>query len=122
MTPLLASLIPESLKLFAASCSKNFFGFPTWYKYLEGADVCEPKLTGINDIWLIALAIAELLLRLAMVVAVVYVLIGGFKYITSRGNPDKTSQAKNTITDALAGLIIAIAATAVVSFIAGRFN
>lgn len=122
MTPLLASLIPESLKLFAASCSKNFFGLPTWYKYLEGADVCEPKLTGINDIWLIALAIAELLLRLAMVVAVVYVLIGGFKYITSRGNPDKTSQAKNTITDALAGLIIAIAATAVVSFIAGRFN
>lgn len=112
------------LTLFAqaTSCSKSFLGFPTWYKYLEGADTCSPALGSINDIWLVLLALIEILLRVAVLIAIAYVLIGGFKYITSRANPEKTSTAKNTIVDAIIGLIIAVAATAVVSFIAGRFN
>ena len=116
------NLVPESIRLMAAGCDKGFFGFPTWYKYLEGADACEPKLVNINDIWLIALAVVEILLRIAILAAIAYILIGGFKYITSRANPDKTSQAKNTVIDALIGLIIAVTATAIVSFIAGNFN
>lgn len=118
----LFSALPHSLELFAASCNKSFFGFPTWYKYLDDADKCAPKLTGLNDIWLIALAVAEILLRVAVIVAIVYVMIGGFKYITSRASPDKVGQAKNTIVDGLIGLLIAVAATSIVSFIAGRFN
>lgn len=106
----------------AGNCKQSFFGLPVWYKYLEGADKCEPKLTALNDLWLVALAGAEILLRLAVLVAIAYVLIGGLKYITSRANPEKTNSAKNTVADGMIGLIIAIAATAVVSFIAGRFN
>ncbi len=106
----------------AGDCQGGFFGFPVWYKYLKGADTCQPQLTQLNDIWLIVLAIIEIMLRIAVAVAVAYVLIGGFKYITSRANPEKTSSAKNTIVDALIGLVIAVAATAVVSFVAGRFN
>lgn len=106
----------------AADCQGNFFGFPVWYKYLQDAETCEPTLTKLSDIWLIVLAIIELLLRIAIAVAIVYVLIGGFKYITSRASPDKTAAAKNTVVDGLVGLVIAIAATSIVSFIAGRFN
>ena len=76
----------------------------------------------INDIWLIALAVVEILLRVAIIAGIIYVLIGGFKYITSRANPDKTSAAKNTVVDGLIGVVIAIVATAAISFIAGRFN
>ena len=115
-------LIPESAKLFAASCSNGFFGFPKWYKYLDGAGKCEPQLNHLNDLWLIALALIEILLRLSVLVAIAFVLIGGFKFITSRANPDRTNTAKNTVVDGLIGLVIAVVATAVVSFIAGRFS
>lgn len=125
-------MIPELtryLELFAVKCNgSGFLGFPTWYKYLENAapankpNQCSPELRGLNDIWLIALAVSEILLRVAIIVAIVYVLIGGFKYITSRANPDKTNSAKNTVIDALIGLVLALVATAVISFIAGRFQ
>lgn len=123
MLNFLVSYIP-SISTFAqaGACSKSFFGLPHWYKYLDGAEKCEPKLTELNDLWLIALALAEILLRLAILVGIAYVLIGGFKYITSRANPDKTNQAKNTVIDGLTGVVIAIIATAAVSFIAGRFS
>jgi Type IV secretion system pilin len=111
----------NTIKVFAAdTCSNSFFGFPTWYKYLT--DSCNPQLNGLNDIWLIVLALIEILLRVAVIGAIIYILVGSFKYITSRGNPEKTSGAKKTIVDALVGLVIAVTATAVVSFIAGRFQ
>lgn len=118
------NLIPESLKYFAIECGNSFFGFPYWYKYLESASskTCSPTLTSINDIWLILLAVIEILLRIAIIAAIAYVMIGGFKFITSRAEPEKTANAKNTVIDALTGLIIAVVATAVVTFVAGRFQ
>lgn len=116
------NLIPETVRLFADDCGKSFLGFPHWYKYLESTGNCSPRLTGINDIWLIVLAVVEILLRVAIIAAITYVLIGGFKYITSTANPEKTADAKNTVIDALVGLIIAVIATAVVAFVAGRFQ
>jgi hypothetical protein len=114
------------LNNFAASCKGGkFFDFPTWYKYLpgiNGPNGCAPALTGINDVWLIVLAVAEILLRVAIFVAIVYIIIGGFKYINSRANPDRTAEAKNTVFDALIGLLIAVAATAIINFIARSFN
>ncbi len=116
------NLIPESLKYFAATtCDNNFFGLPTWYKYLDHPN-CSPQLNSINDIWLILLAIIEILLRVAIIAAIAYVMIGGFKFITSRANPEKTADAKNTVIDALTGLVIAVVATAVVTFVAGSFK
>lgn len=133
-------MLPEFLRIAAAIGEKcnpagggGFFGFPTWYKYLGGMEEyadpinkagqkCVPKISHINDIWLIALAATDILLRVAVIAAIIYVMIGGFKYITSRANPDKTATAKNTIVDGLVGLVIAIVATAVLSFVAGRFN
>ena len=109
----------------------KFFGFPAWYEYLTQREVfvgisgeveCSPHLRGINDFWLIGLAVVEILLRIAVIVAILYVMLGGMKYVNSRGNADKTEAAKKTLVDALIGLVIAVAATAVVSFIGGRFR
>lgn len=115
---------------FAAACGGgSFFGFPTWHKYLDGTkttvdgvDVCTPKFSGVGDVWSIGLAVLEILLRIAILAAIAYVMMGGLKYITARGNPDKLDNAKTSIIDAITGLVIAIVATAVVSFIAGRFT
>lgn len=122
-----------AIESFAAACKSggNFLGLPTWYKYLDcdtstldGHTIYSPRLTGLNDIWLVVLAVIEILLRVAMYVAIIFVVVGGFKFITSRGeaNPDKVGAARKTVIDALIGLIIAVAATAVVSYIAGRFQ
>jgi hypothetical protein len=89
---------------------------------LAGEQVCSPHIAGINDVWFIGLAVVEILLRVAVILAIIYVMIGGMKYVNSRGNPDKTESAKKTVVDALIGLVIAVAATAVVSFIGGRFS
>jgi Type IV secretion system pilin len=108
-----------------ATCGDNgLFGFPTWYKYLKNVDPsgCSPGITGINDIWLVVLAIIEILLRVAILAAIIYVLVGSFRMITSRDNAENNAKARHTIFDALIGLTIAVAATAVVAFIAGRFQ
>jgi len=116
---------------FAAACDKGqlFLGvFPTWYKYLETADITDKA--GVttckimidfsskpNDFWLIGLGIVDILLRVAGLVAVAFVVYGGFMYMTSQGEPDKTSKAKNTLLNSLIGLTIAIMATVIVSFV-----
>jgi len=119
------------------SCDNTgyFLGLPAWYAYLdiglEDNDKCAvigPKdpSTGSLDwqkaIPLIALAILELMLRLSGTVAVVFVLYGGFKYITSQGEPEKTKTSRQTITNSLIGLVISIVAAAAVSFIANTLT
>jgi len=116
---------------FAAACNPNqlFLGvFPTWYKYLETADItdkagvttCKIMIdfsNNPNQFWLIGLGIVDILLRVAGLVAVAFVVYGGFMYMTSQGEPDKTSKAKNTLLNSLIGLTIAIMATVIVSFV-----
>lgn len=105
----------------------SFFGLPTWYKYLKGIpdataqQRCLPQITAINDVWLIAAAAVELLLRVAVLVSIGFVVWGGVTYILSQGEPDKTKQARETIFNALIGVVISVAATTVISFIASRF-
>lgn len=116
--------ISLNLSRFSATCSGgSFFGFPKWYKYLDGqldSVGCVPKLTGLSDIWLIGLAVLEMLLRLAAMAAIVYVIYGGIRFMTSRGNPDKLTSARIAVQDALIGLVITIVAIAIVSYFAGR--
>lgn len=62
----------------------------------------------------------QLVFGLAGAMAVIIVIIGGFNYTTSQGDPQKTSKAKNTILYALIGLVICISAFTIVSFVVGR--
>ncbi|HSW74857.1 MAG TPA: pilin [Candidatus Saccharimonadales bacterium] len=100
----------------------SFLAFPSWYQYLnvvyDPANGCHIDTFNVpGDFVLIALAIADILLRVGGVVAFGYVIWGGIQYVTSRGEPDKTRQAQGTIMNAVIGMIIAIFATAIVTFI-----
>lgn len=108
----------------------GFLGFPTWYKYLDqqtvldptsSVDVCNAKLNGIQDIWLIVAAVIELMLRVATLVAIGFIIYGGVQYVISQGAPDKTKKSEQTVINAIVGLVISIVAAAIVSFVAGRF-
>ena len=50
------------------------------------------------------------------ILAVVFIIIGGFKYSTSQGEPGKVQQAKNTIMYALIGLVVTLSAFAITQF------
>lgn len=100
--------------------SITFLKFPTWYQYLQGEDIagkCTPIVNAESDILPIVVAIVEILLRIIGLAAVVYVVYGGFKYVTSQGQPDATAQARHTIQNALIGLVISMIASLAVSFI-----
>jgi uncharacterized membrane protein YidH (DUF202 family) len=55
-------------------------------------------------------------------VSVLFIMIGGLRYILSDGDPQKASKAKNTIIYAAVGLIIAISAEAIVAFALNNVN
>ena len=114
----------------APECNKTFFNLPTWYKYLDvtydsTTGSCSVNSSGdatVNAAFLIGLAVFEILLVFAGLFAVAFVIYGGYKFIIAQGEPDKIAGARKTILNALVGFIIAVIASQVVSFIAGRLS
>lgn len=108
---------------FAADSCSHFLGFPTWYEYVHAPGNCsQVQINSLSDIWLIVAAVIEILLRIAALAAIGFIIAGGFQYVTSQAEPDKTNQARSTIINALVGLVIAIMAATIVNFIAGSIS
>ncbi|HEV2412508.1 MAG TPA: hypothetical protein VGS28_01740 [Candidatus Saccharimonadales bacterium] len=107
----------------------GFLAFPTWYEYLQGTKVnvngggteCRPFISGPDGIWLIVAAVFEILLRLSAILAVGFVIWGAIRYTTSAGSPNSINDARNTIVNALVGLVITVTAARIIGFIAGEF-
>jgi hypothetical protein len=54
------------------------------------------------------------------VLAVIFIIIGGIRYILARGDPKATDSARGSITAAIIGLVIALLAVAIVTIV-GNF-
>ncbi|MFA5130064.1 MAG: pilin [Patescibacteria group bacterium] len=54
------------------------------------------------------------------IIAVIIVLVGGFKYMLSGGSEDKTSEARKLIVSGIIGLAIILSAWAITSFVLSR--
>lgn len=131
LAPLTASAQTGANPAACKAEMSGFLGFPTWYKYLspriEGGE-CKLSLPqdqyGKTDLGAaiapVLLAIFEIILRIAGLVAVGFVIFGGFQYLTSQGEPDRIKGARSTIVNALIGLGIAVSATAIVNLVAGK--
>jgi hypothetical protein len=117
--------LTQSVKVVAVACGGggDFFGLPHWYKYACGHDFrFLANEDGPSDIPLVGLAILEIMLRIAAVVAVGYVVFGAIKYQTSQGDPKKIEEAKSTIINALVGMVISALAISIVAFIGNRLG
>jgi len=55
-------------------------------------------------------------------IALLMAVIGGFRYILARGNPQDAASARNTIIYAVVGLIITILAYSIVLFVIGNIT
>jgi hypothetical protein len=143
MFSLINILFSSKLTLFASyagggACKKgDFLGLIPWWHYLPDGDFagqtgtdkgCNIRnfhfisISGHPDLPLVLLAIVDDLLRIAGVVAVAYVLIGAFKYVTSQGDPEQAARAQSTIINALVGTAIAITAATFVNFLGLRLG
>lgn len=76
----------------------------------------------LNSLLSIGIALIEILLRVAALVAVGYIIYAGFQYLTSNGDPERAKHGKDTILNALIGLVIAIIATVLVGFLGQRLS
>jgi hypothetical protein len=74
-------------------------------------------LLGGDDVRTTAARLINVALGFLGIIAVVIVLIGGFKYMVSGGNEDKTSEARRLIVSGIIGLAIILSAWAITSFV-----
>ncbi len=128
----LVTTFPSFAQTPAVCEKKGFLGLPAWYEYLpdaafkaDGVGGCLIDLkfdgpAGPNVLIPIGLAVLDGLLRIAGVVAVIFVIVAGFNFITSAGSPDKAASARQQAINALVGAAIAISAAAIVQFVGGR--
>lgn len=63
----------------------------------------------------------KLALQILGTVAVIIIIIAGFRFVTANGNKDSVAKARNTILYAAIGLIVAILSYAIVTFVTSRF-
>lgn len=61
--------------------------------------------------------IVNIVFGIAGSLALLFIVIGSLRYIISRGDPQATAQAKNTIIYALVGLIVTALAYSIVGFV-----
>lgn len=105
-------------QMAASACSSNFLGFPAWYEHLPIDNQCRVQITELNHIWVIVLNVIDMLVRAAGLVALVYIVWSGYRYMRSQGDPSVVGEAKSTLTNAIIGLVVVILAVGIIEFVA----
>lgn len=112
---------------FATACTlpgsgkNSFFGIPHWWEYLKGEldplNKCAPAFNFPGDLLAVGLAITDMLIRLAGLIAIASIIVAGVNYITASGDVQKTASARKRIYNSLIGLAIVAIASGAVAFI-----
>lgn len=106
------------------SCgAPTLLGFRPWYQDLctgdiRGTDeVVQPKDENetVTFIWTVVLNILYDLFLAVGYLALGFVVYGGFLYIMAQGDPGKAAKGQKTLTSAIIGTILAMAATVIVN-------
>ncbi len=70
------------------------------------ADFTSRDVVQLRDLECIFFNLVNVILAFAGIVLFIVIVIGGFKYITSGGNPQSVDGAKKTITYAIGGVVL----------------
>jgi hypothetical protein len=65
--------------------------------------------------------IVNVMLQVLGILAVIMIIVGGIRYTISNGDASRVKAAKDTITYAVVGLIVALLSYAIVNFVIGKF-
>ncbi len=90
--------------------------FPTVaFAQLEG--VIPPPGTARGDLPSVILSIINYVLAFVGVISLAFLVYGGFLYITSAGNEDRITAAKQVIINAIIGIVVIGVSAALVNFV-----
>jgi hypothetical protein len=135
ISPTIVGILPKVSALTCTAGQPKLLGIvPPWHEYLGDAygsvasnnkfvpaETCGIVKGEVTDHAVkIGLAIIDMLLRAGALVAVAFVMMGGYKYMSSQGEPKNIEGAMATIINAAIGLGIVVTAIALVSFIGNR--
>ena len=74
-------------------------------------------LVNISDFGTLLSRAINTFLTFAGAVAVVFLMIGGFQYVSSRGTEEGMEKAKKTVTAAIIGIVVIVMAYAIVAIV-----
>ncbi|MBD3248391.1 hypothetical protein GF382_03850 [Candidatus Falkowbacteria bacterium] len=82
-----------------------------------GVEYAEEVGLGEEDPRSIAASLVNTILGFLGILAVIIILIGGFKWMTAAGNEEQVGQAKKVIISGVIGLVIVLASWGIASFV-----
>ncbi len=107
--------------------------FPAWYDglYCNNGNIVSPGDPSLGEnsgqrfgTWLsiIAMNIVRMLLYVVGYASLIFIIWGGFKYMTQGDNSSGTVAARKTIQNAIIGLVLSIMSISIVTFIVSRVS
>lgn len=119
-----ANTAPTPFTQVAAACKNSALGIvllKSWDSCLDHDANGVPIIKSLANIWLILLPLLEDAIKVAGYTAAGFIIWGGIKYVKSQGDPGQINESRQTIFNALFGLILAMISVAIVNFIARAF-
>lgn len=86
----------------------------------QNSAICASKDENIGNNF--AASITNTFLFVLGIIAVIMIIFGGIRYATANGEPANITAAKNIILYSVVGLVVALMAWGIVSFVAQRFG
>lgn len=115
LLPYIAILITSGFMLLAPMVTVEAQGGGPAAEMMKGADTTGTQ--GGQDVNQIIQTVVNVLFFILGAVAVIMIIWSGIRYVTSAGNATAVTSAKNTLIYSVVGLIVAMLAYAIVSFI-----
>lgn len=88
---------------------------------LNGVDPNDPNNGGLNAVTALIHNAIAIALYAAGALSVIFITIGGLRYVLSAGNPAAVKSAKDTIMYAIIGLIVTLSTWAILAFATNIF-
>ena len=112
-----------------AACDANVLGIPAWYNNLPMDGNCGIQSPSTSDdtafrkfVLVIILNVVQAALMIVGYIAVIFIIKGGYLYVLARGESGNVAAAKQTITNAIIGLIIALLSAGIVGAVSGAMG
>lgn len=77
---------------------------------------------GSNDPIEIVTSVINIVLSVLAIIAVIFILVGGFQWLTAAGNEEKVKSAQKTIVAAVIGLLIIMASWGIATWVLSNWQ